>query len=226
MVWIPYEGQNKIKPKSVVRLKECPNCGCPASECEKVSLDETSTSISFFKTDWAHKLYECGALFWDTLTKRYSKFNGRASRLEYWSFVFVSWWFIATTWGLGAIVVVIPALAVGVRRCHDINRIYKEVDAIDKQLAQDGLIGFWDFGFWDMAQDEVIMNISLNEVYNIEDNEAMAKVTFRFTSGGDTETKNEEIKVILENGKWVLDDVHGYKKQMQEFVEENEEAQQ
>jgi uncharacterized membrane protein YhaH (DUF805 family) len=92
------------------------------SECEKVSLDETSTSISFFKTDWAHKLYECGAIFWDTLTKRYSKFNGRASRLEYWSFVIVSWWFIATTWGLGAIVVLIPALAVGVRRCHDINR--------------------------------------------------------------------------------------------------------
>lgn len=75
-----------------------------------------------------------------------------------------------------------------------------------------------------MAQDDVEMDIALNDVYNIEDNEAMAKVTFRFTSGGDTETKNEEIKVILENGKWVLDDVHGYKKQMQEFVEENEEA--
>ena len=106
----------------------------------------------------------------------------------------------------------------------DFNRIYKEVDAIDKQLAQDGLIGFWDFGFWDMAQDDVEMDIALNDVYNIEDNEAMAKVTFRFTSGGDTETKNEEIKVILENGKWVLDDVHGYKKQMQEFVEENKEV--
>ena len=103
-------------------LKDCPNCGCPASECEKVSLDETSTSSSFFNTDWAHKLYECGAIFWDTLTNRYFKFKGRASRLEYWSFVFVSWWFIATTWGLGVILVLIPALAVSVRRCHDINR--------------------------------------------------------------------------------------------------------
>ena len=107
----------------------------------------------------------------------------------------------------------------------DFNRIYKEVDAIDKQLAQDGLIGFWDFGFWVMAQDEVKMNIALNDLYNIEDNEAMAKVTFKFTSGGHTEIKNEEIKVILENGKWVLDDVHNYKKQMKAFVEENKDYQ-
>ncbi len=107
----------------------------------------------------------------------------------------------------------------------DFNRIYKEVDEIDKRLAQEGLIGFWDFGFWDMAQDEVKMNIALNDVYNIKDNEAMAKVTFKITSGGDTETRNEEIKVILENGKWVLDDVHGYKKQMKEFVQENKNYQ-
>ena len=106
----------------------------------------------------------------------------------------------------------------------DFNRIYREVDAIDKRFAQEGNIGFWDFGFWDMAQDEVKMNVALNDVYNIEDNEAMAKVTFRFTSGGHTEIKNEDIKVILENGKWVLDDIHGYKKQMKEFVEENKEV--
>ena len=107
----------------------------------------------------------------------------------------------------------------------DFNRIYKEVDVIDKRFAQEGLIGFWDFGFWNMAQDDVKMNIVLNDVYNIEDHEATAKVTFKFTFGEDTETKNEEIKVILENGKWVLDDVHGYKKQMQEFVEENKDYQ-
>ena len=67
------------------------------------------------------------------------------------------------------------------------------------------------------------MNIALNDVYNIEDNEATAKVTFKFAFGEDTKTKNEEIRVIHENGKWVLDDVHGYKKQMKEFVEENKD---
>lgn len=103
-------------------LKECPNCGCPASECERIIMSNTSTFNSFFKTDWANKIYECGALFWETLTKRFFKFSGRASRLEYWSFVFVSCWFIATSWGLGVFVVLIPLLAVTVRRFHDINR--------------------------------------------------------------------------------------------------------
>ena len=103
----------------------------------------------------------------------------------------------------------------------EFNRIYNEVDDIDKRLAEEGYIGFWDFGFWDMAQDDVKMNIALNDVYNIKENEAMAKVMFKIGSGDFSETKNEDIKVILENGKWVLDDVHGYKKQMTEYVEEN-----
>lgn len=103
-------------------LNECPNCGCPASECEGITTGNKSTSDSFFKTDWANKIYECGALFWETLTQRYFKFSGRASRLEYWSFVFVSYWFIVTSWGLGILIVWIPMLAVSVRRCHDINR--------------------------------------------------------------------------------------------------------
>ncbi len=107
----------------------------------------------------------------------------------------------------------------------DFNRIYNEVDAIDKQLAQDGLIGFWDFGFWDMAQNDVEMDIALNDVYIIEDDKAMAKVTFKFSFGGQTETRKEEIKVVLENGKWVLDDIHGYKKQMKEFIKENKDYQ-
>lgn len=73
-------------------------------------------------------------------------------------------------------------------------------------------------GFWDMAQDSVEMNITVNDVYNIKGNEAMAKVAFNY-DGSDTE--NEEIKVVLENGKWVLDDVHGYKGAMLIFIEEN-----
>ena len=103
-------------------LNECPNCGCPASECERITMVITGTSNSSSKTDWANKIYECGALFWETLTQRYFDFSGRASRLEYWSFILISLWFIATSWGLGVVVVFIPALAVTVRRLHDINR--------------------------------------------------------------------------------------------------------
>lgn len=102
----------------------------------------------------------------------------------------------------------------------DFNKIYNEVSEIDELINQ-GYIGFWDAGFWSEAQDGVNMNIVVNDVYNIKDNEAMAKVMFVFTFEGSTETKIEEIKVIRENGKWVLDDVHGYKKQMKAYIKDN-----
>lgn len=125
-------------------LNECPNCGCPASVCENVvevdNITEdsentcptnrcdnvmTSNNITvndLLNTDWANKVYECGVLYWNTLKKRYFNFSGRASRLEYWNFVIISLWVIATSWGLGVFIVVIPLLAVSVRRFHDINR--------------------------------------------------------------------------------------------------------
>lgn len=95
----------------------------------------------------------------------------------------------------------------------DFNRIYKEVEEIDM-----GYDGFFKAKFWDMEKDEVEMSISLEDVYNIKDNEAIAKVSFKISSSGYTKNLNEEIKVILENDKWVLDDIHGYKKQMEEYV--------
>ena len=103
----------------------------------------------------------------------------------------------------------------------DFKQIYNKVDELDERLAEEGYIGFWDFGFWDMAQDDVKMNIAVDDVYNIKDHEAMAKVTFKFTFDGQTETRNEEIKVIRESGRWVLDDLHGYKEQMKNYIEEN-----
>ena len=103
-------------------LNECPNCGCPASECEIVANSNANSNNALSKTDWANKIYECGALYWDTLTKRYFQFSGRASRLEYWTFVIISWWLFITTGGFGGILIVIPFLAVTVRRFHDINR--------------------------------------------------------------------------------------------------------
>lgn len=107
----------------------------------------------------------------------------------------------------------------------EFKQIYNDVEEIDKRFGQAGEIGFWDSGFWDMAQDEVKMDIAVNDVYDIRDNEAMAKVAFKFIYGGETETKNETIKVLFENGKWVLDDLHDYKRQMKEFIKENKDYQ-
>lgn len=136
-------------------LNECPNCGCPASECENVVEADNITEDSentcptdnvmmsnnitvndLLNTDWANKVYECGVLYWNTLKKRYFNFSGRASRLEYWNFVIISFWVIATTKWLGGteifassiltlitlLVLLIPFFAVSVRRMHDINR--------------------------------------------------------------------------------------------------------
>lgn len=100
----------------------CPNCGCPASECESMAEADNATVNDLLKTDWADKVYRCGVLYWNTLTRKYFQFNGRASRLEYWTFIIINFWVIATTWGLGTFVVLIPTLAVSVRRLHDINK--------------------------------------------------------------------------------------------------------
>lgn len=119
------------------KLADCPNCGCPATEC--VPLDETigetaeplrsetSTEVDDManivrKNDWANTVYECGALYRDTLSNRYFDFCGRASRTEYWSFVFITLCLGATSWGIMYLVTIIPLFAVSVRRCHDINR--------------------------------------------------------------------------------------------------------
>ena len=108
----------------------------------------------------------------------------------------------------------------------DFNRIYNEVAEIDSRFAQEGSLGFWDSGFWDMAQDEVKLSATIKDVYDVKDKKAMAKIAFKFTFfDGSSHINNEDIKVVLENGKWVLDDLHGYKKQMKSFVEENKNYQ-
>ena len=108
----------------------------------------------------------------------------------------------------------------------DFNRIYNEVAEIDNRFAQEGELGFWDSGFWDMAQDEVKLSTTIKDVYDVKDKEAMAKIAFKFTYfDGSSHDSNEDIKVVLENGKWVLDDIHDYKKQMKAFVERNKDFQ-
>ena len=108
----------------------------------------------------------------------------------------------------------------------EFNIIYKKVEEIDNRFLENGEQGFWDTGFWDMSQDCDGMKITVNDVYDIKDNEALVKVTFTVNYyGGTSNTLNEEIKVILEDGKWVLDDLHGYKEQMKDFCEDNKDFQ-
>lgn len=83
--------------------------------------------------------------FWFVVSKNYANFNGRARRMEYWSFVLVNFLIgivvgvinvftidllaIGGTFGsffnLGTLlnlVLIVPSMAVGVRRFHDTNK--------------------------------------------------------------------------------------------------------
>jgi len=116
-------------------LSACPNCGCPASESVaiKENNDETvaqttkpkyeqqefaPAQVNTPKKDTAHYVYECGVIFWHSLTSKFCTFTGRASRREYWSFVILYWCILAPTY-IGAIIGLIPFLAVAIRRMHD-----------------------------------------------------------------------------------------------------------
>lgn len=79
--------------------------------------------------DLGQRIYEFGVFLWEMITltwhtmwKNYAKFNGRSSRREYWSF----WWglsfLIFISFGLFALIGLIPAIAVCIRRMHDINK--------------------------------------------------------------------------------------------------------
>lgn len=123
----------------------CPNCGCPKSDCTPLNETQNTTTsatsepisstTSFVnnvsqKRDWAHYIYECGVLFWDTYRNRFACFTGRASRRELWSFI-ILFWFVP---GLSVILCFtpffviyflasfIPFVGVWVRRMHDINK--------------------------------------------------------------------------------------------------------
>ena len=68
--------------------------------------------------------------FWNVITEQYADFEGRCGREDWWMFLVWSWIVIIiasiVSFGiLGMVAVVaflIPNLAIGVRRFHDLNR--------------------------------------------------------------------------------------------------------
>lgn len=127
-------------------MQSCPNCGCPKSEClayEEPALEETPDeqpktesrqeihTVEVKKKilpqenngekDYAHYIYECGVIFWNSLTCKFFSFSGRSSRREYWSFFVCAWLFLIPTY-IGVFIAIIPALAVSIRRIHDIGK--------------------------------------------------------------------------------------------------------
>lgn len=112
----------------------CPECGSPVEYCVRSQSDASQTSDTTIicsasapsyngapapaKTDWAQYFYENAVIGWKAF-KKYFCFTGRASRREFWSF-----WMIFTLFGwFGfAILMIIPAIAVSIRRMHDTGK--------------------------------------------------------------------------------------------------------
>ncbi len=108
-------------------LNACPNCGCPADVCTELNVITSNGVIAVAqpqKIDRAHYVYECACIFWHTFNNKYAKFYGRATRREFWSFIFVPLvvsLFCAFLSPIVFIFTLIPTLAVMVRRLHDGN---------------------------------------------------------------------------------------------------------
>lgn len=69
----------------------CPQCG-ESLRSEDGHLPQLCPACSFV-VDTPHETKNLLANFWFTLTKKYCCFRGRATRAEYWSFVFMVWLF-------------------------------------------------------------------------------------------------------------------------------------
>ena len=117
-------------------MGECPNCGCPASECMVIHENNTVEAVTYdgsiysiLQKDLAHYfIYEGAVLFWRAFSGKYLSFKGRATRREFWSFVATELWFVLFSLfgGVLAYVVILVAfpalLSILVRRLHDINK--------------------------------------------------------------------------------------------------------
>lgn len=130
----------------------CPECGCTVNECKvkdeaimadkKSGIDNSYKTVSelfwscqFYKVfkgnyfDLGQRIYEVGLLWWECVkvwwiccTTKFAKFNGRASRREYFSFVGLGIFLTPFIFSLYLIFGIIPWLAISVRRMHDVGK--------------------------------------------------------------------------------------------------------
>lgn len=94
---------------------KCPNCG------KEIAND------SVFCEYCGAKMKSAGAPMMSfvesikTCFRKYVTFSGRATRAEFWWFWLPAIFVCIITVGWGLLVLLIPMITVGVRRCHDTN---------------------------------------------------------------------------------------------------------
>lgn len=116
----------------------CPKCGAPLTK-ESPKTDSGSSLYGSFYTDEQPRL-TFGQAIYAALIKNYANFSGRARRSEYWYFtlfqvlvgivlflipspvITILGWHVPLLYGLYYFVTLLPNLAVGIRRLHDIDK--------------------------------------------------------------------------------------------------------
>lgn len=103
--------------------------------------------------------------------------------------------------------------------------LYNKVDEYDKKhlAAGDIEIGFWDFEFWTGGQggDGELQGVSVLKISDFSNKKATAIIQFVYKFGEYDESKqSEDLKMVFENEKWLIDDFHSYKFRFEEYLKE------
>lgn len=67
-------------------------------------------------------LWEIVVLTWHTMWRNYANFTGRASRREFWSFMWGLPLLSSISFGILGLLGLIPLIAITIRRMHDVNK--------------------------------------------------------------------------------------------------------
>lgn len=107
---------------------------------------------------------------------------------------------------------------------REFNSLYNKVDKYDKENIGEGELGFWDFGFWTGGQeDDCLQSVSVLKISDFNNKKATAIIQFVYKSGEYDESKeSEDLKMVFENEKWLIDDFHSYKFRFGEYLKEVE----
>ena len=105
----------------VVGTTKCPECGVGLTPPSEPKRSPVPLFVFREKTDWANYIYECWIIGWSAW-KRSFTFTGRSSRREFWSYFILTLPALSLIPVIGFLMGIIGAIAVGIRRMHDINK--------------------------------------------------------------------------------------------------------
>ena len=110
----------------------------------------------------------------------------------------------------------------------EFKKLYSESIRLDKKVwDENGGLGFWDFDFWYGGQDGSLKKMEVKQININSETSATADVLYTISFDSDNvqdAKKIETFSLLFENGKWVIDDLRNYKKDLQEYIKSSKES--